>query len=66
MQITRSHLGNKLTINQVFSLYNRLGLAEHALGAPAVHQNILFSGDDYIVIRTGVLQGACLGRNSLS
>ena len=66
MQITRSHIGVKLTINQVFSLYNRLGFAEHGPGAPAAHQNILFSWDDYIVIGAGVLLGARLGCNSLS
>ena len=55
MQITRSQIGDKLTINQVSSLYNRLGLAEHGPGAPVAHQNILFSWDDYIVIGTGVL-----------
>jgi hypothetical protein len=66
MQIMRSHIGDKLTINQVFSLYNRLCLDEHGPGAPAAHQNILFRWDDCIVIGTGVLHGARLGRNSLS
>ena len=65
VQITRSQIGDKLTINQFFSLYNCLGLAEHGLSVPIAHQNILFSGDDDIVIGTGVSQGTCFDRNSL-